>query len=234
MRCTVCEAENDRFATVCIRCGGFLQNRISNLDLFDTVWRVLENPNAAFRMIAISEHKNYSIFLYSLFGVCMALTDFWFFRAGERFESMLTLLGWSVAIGVPLGLVLCPTVSCIHWLVTFLLGGRSGFRNSVGMTSYALTPIILSRVLIFPIELLTFGMYLFTWNPSPMTLKPALFLAFLSIDALLTLWSLILMISGTRISAQVNAGKSIVAAIAVFGVIGTVLTAGGGQLLKFL
>ncbi|MGD1045544.1 MAG: Yip1 family protein [Bacteroidota bacterium] len=232
INCSVCQTDNDQYATICKKCGGFLQNRVPNLDLFDVLWKIIENPRNAFRLIIRAEHKNYALLLYTLSGIALTFTGFWYFKLGDRFENILVLIFLSTLIGISLGIALCPLASSIHWGLSVILGSKTSFRNSLGVTSYSLTPIVLSLLFVLPIELLTFGMYFFTFNPPPITIKPILYILLIGLDSALAGWALILLIIGTNVGNQTSLWKSIVISSAVYGLIVIGLLAGGGFALK--
>jgi hypothetical protein len=215
--CAVCQTENDKYAMICKKCGGFLQNRVPNLDLFDTLWRISENPQEAFRLIMLAEHKNYALFLYALHGISIVFFGIWYLRMGERFDNVLLLIFWALLIGVPLGIALCPIVSSFHWKLSVLLGGKASFRTSMGITSYALAPIILSLLLLLPIELMTFGMYLFTFNPHPLAIKPISYIVLIGLNAVMILWAFILLILGTKVGNQISLWKSVLIITFLYG-----------------
>ncbi|HEY6951739.1 MAG TPA: Yip1 family protein [Bacteroidota bacterium] len=211
--CPVCRTENDEFATVCRNCKSFIQNRIPNLDFFATVWKVIESPRQAFHDITLAEHKNYSLLLFSLFGIGLSFTAFWYFKLGSRFDSLLDLLAKAVFSGVALGLVCAMLFTVLFHLTARVLGGRGSFRTSLGVLAYATTPVFLSLVLILPIELLTFGMFLFTSNPDPYTIKPGLYVALISVDVAVSLWAFGLAVIGGSVSRQFSVGRSLVSLV---------------------
>jgi hypothetical protein len=230
--CSVCRTENDKYATICKKCGGFLQNRVPNLDLFDTLWRIIESPREAFRLIMIAEHKNYAMFLYALCGISVAFSGFSYFRIGDRFENVLLLIFWALLIGVPLGIALCPIVSSFHWVLSKLLGGKASFRTSMGITSYALTPITISLVLLLPIELMTFGMYFFTFNPHPIAIKPISYIILIGLNAVMILWAFILLIIGTKAGNQISLWKSVLIVAILYGLVLSGILFGGKYTLS--
>lgn len=232
--CSVCQTENDQYSTICSKCGGFLQNRIPNLDLFDIVWKIIESPRTAFRLIMLAEHKNYAVFLYALTGIAITFAGFWHFKLGDRFENILLIIFLGILIGIPTGLVLSPIASSIHWGVTTILGNKTSFRKSLGITSYSLIPIILSLVLVLPIELLTFGMYFFTFNPPPITIKPILYMALIGFDGALVVWAWILLIIGTKVGNQTSLWKSILISSLVYACIALGLLTGIEYVLRML
>ncbi len=212
--CKVCNTENDEFATVCRSCKSFIQNRITNLDFFDTVWKVLESPRKAFHDIALAEHKNYSLLLFSLFGVGLSLTGFWYFRLGSRFVSLLDLLAEAALIGVGFGLLAAVLFTCVFHGMARVVGGKGTFRDTLATVAYSTTPLSITLFLVLPVELLTFGMYLFTSNPDPYSIKPASFVVLVAFDSAMGLWSFILFVVGATVSKQISTLKSLVSALA--------------------
>ena len=230
--CSVCQTENDQYATICIKCGSFLQNRIPNLDLFDVLWKIIETPKNAFRLIMRAEHKNYAFFLYTLSGIAVAFAGFGYFRLGNRLENILVIIFSAILIGMLVGIALCPIASSLHWGLSRIFSTKASFRHSLGITSYSLVPIVISLLLVLPVELLTFGMYLFTFNPSPITIKPISYMVLIGLDSALTLWAWILLIIGTNVGNQLPLWKSILISSAMYGLILAGLWAGSEYALK--
>ncbi len=211
--CKVCNTENDEFATVCRTCRSFIQNRITNLDFFDTVWKVIESPRKAFHDIRLAEHKNYSFLLFALFGVGLSLSGFWYFRLGSRFMSLLDLLAEASLIGIGLGLAASVLFTGVFHAIARALGGKGTVRDSLATLAYSTTPVSLTLFMVLPVELLTFGMYLFTSNPDPYSIKPTSFVALVAFDSAMGLWSLFLCVLGTAVSKQISPLKSLVSAL---------------------
>jgi hypothetical protein len=230
--CSICQTENDQYSTICKQCGGFLQNRVPNLDLFDMLWKIIENPRNAFRLIMLAEHKNYAVFLYTLSGIAITFAGFWQFKLGVRFENILLIIFLAILIGIPLGVALCPIGSLLHWSLLRMLGNKTSFRDSLGITSYSLTPIIISLLFVLPIELLTFGIYLFTFNPPPITIKPMLYIVLIGLDVTLTIWAWLLLVIGTKVGNQISLGKSILISSIVYGLLFIGLMTGSEYALK--
>lgn len=218
--CPVCLAENDDFATTCTKCKAFLQNRVPNLDLFQTAWKILESPRATFRQIVLAEHKNFSLLLFALFGINLSFTAFWYFKLGSRFDTLLDLLPWALLIGLGLGAVTAVVLTLAYHVVARILGGAGGWKDSMALLAYSLIPIAISLLILLPIELLTFGMYFFTSNPPPYTLKPVSYVLLVGIEALLALWSFILVIVGTKVGHRLGVLKSILVVVLTVGLFG--------------
>ena len=230
--CPVCQAANDDFAVICFSCRGFLQNRIPNLDLFNTAWNVLQSPRRAFQEITLADHKNYCLVLFSVFGVSLSFTGFWFFKLGERYVSLLDLIVSALLIGVALGLLLAPLTAVLHLIGARLLGGKTTFRNSLAVTAYSLTPVVFSLIFVLPIELLTFGMYLFTSNPHPFAIKPISYATLVGFDVVVGLWSVALAVLGTIVSQRLVFLRSLIVVLFLFLALTGLLYYGGLILLS--
>ena len=211
--CSVCKTQNDEYAITCGNCKSYIQNRIPNLDFFETVWKVIESPKKAFHDITLAEHKNYSLLLFALFGVALSFTGFWYFRLGTRFDSLLDLLGKAAGIGIIVGFASAVLFTLFFEMMIKLFGGKGTVRNSLGLLAYATTPVALSLVMILPIELLTFGMFLFTSNPDPSTIKPGMYVTLIAFDALMALWAVMLGIMGASVGKQVSYGKAVISVV---------------------
>jgi hypothetical protein len=185
-------------------------------------------------LIRLAEHKNYVMVLNALCGINIAFAGFRYFRTGDRFENLLLLIFWASLIGVPLGILLCPIVSSFHWILSKTLGGKASFLTSLGIISYAFTPYIISLLLVLPVELMTFGMYLFTFNPNPIAIKPASYIVLIGFDVAMILWTIILSIQGTKIGNQISLWKSVLIVAILYGLVLSGFMIGGKCALGLL
>ena len=100
-----------------------------------------------------------------------------------------------------------------------LSGVKVRFRNSLAALAYAVSPVVSSVVIILPIELALFGMYLFTSNPSPYALKPVAYVMLIGFDSLLALWSILLGVVGLKVVHQTSWVRAAIGVVAVLGVL---------------
>ena len=98
--------QNGELAVLCSSCKSYLQSKVDNLNLFETIWQLIETPGVAFKKILLARHKNYVILLSSLAGISMAFALFWMLHFGNRFENVVVLASAGALAGVPLGFVL--------------------------------------------------------------------------------------------------------------------------------
>lgn len=234
LRCPTCAFENDDFATTCVHCKSFLQNRVPNLNLFETAWGILEAPRSTFRKITLAEHKNYSLFLFGGFGVALSFTLFWYERLGRHFESLLDLLPVAIGIGLGLGLVIAPLVALLLHGLAKSLGSPMKFRNSYGLVAYSMVPVMISLILVLPLELMTFGMYLFTSNPDPYVIKPVSYIMLVGFDTIAGVWAITLATIGTSVVHRLSMRKSAGLILAVLCVMAAVFFQGAALIASLV
>lgn len=202
LQCSLCHAVNDHLAVVCTSCGSFLQARIENLDLFLTAWRVLERPAQAFRTIAIARHKNYVVMISAFCGFAFTFFGFWLLKAGDHTDSLINFLGAGLAVGPAVGIAVMILVAMILYVVLRVSRTKARFRDVFAVGAYSLVPIALSVILILPIEIMTFGLYYFTTNPSPAMLKPVSYYLLSGLDAAFAIWSLWAFVIAVKVLAD--------------------------------
>ncbi len=202
MRCPVCGADNSHLATVCANCGSFLQQRVENLDLFYSSWRVIERPAKGFKAVALARHKNYVLLLSASAGIGFVFGFFWLAKMGEYAQSLVNLLGAGLLLGPPAGIVAVFFVSSIIVLIARVMRIPVRLRDAYAVSAYSVVPIILTVLLFLPLELMSFGPYFFTTSPSPYAIRPFSYVTFLALDGAFALWSIILLVIGVRVLLQ--------------------------------
>lgn len=230
--CPICRKTNHHLAPICEFCGCFLQQKIDNLNLFEMMWRVVESPQQAFRTIALARHKNYMIVLSSVAGVGLAFTLFWFLNVGDVLTDLISLVAYGVFFGLFLGPIFVLFFSIFVKLVTLFNRTKVQFKNIYSVSSYALMPVVVTVFSLLPIELLTFGVYMFSRNPSPYTLKAFSYVTILGLDGLCALWTVILFVTGMKVLLDSGWTKAILVSLcsllvfsgAIAGVIMTILS----------
>jgi hypothetical protein len=197
--CPVCGTENDDFAVVCVSCKGYIQAKVDTLDLFQTIWGLTESPGATFRRIGLARSKNYVIPLTFAFGIALVYALLWHGNYGVREPQLITLLGIGLLAGPVLGVILFFALSRLLTAASRVTGRKITGRNAFALFAYAASPVVLSLVLVFPIEIAVFGVYLFDSNPPPIVLNPLAFIILAGLDVIAGVWSLVLLGIGIRV-----------------------------------
>jgi hypothetical protein len=217
LRCNVCGAENDDLELKCVRCRAFLQAKVEVLDLFPTVWGLIEQPRQAFRRIVRARRKNFALLLAALTGIAATFLVMWARHSGTAYRDLAGLVAAGSTIGVAAGLLFVPALGLWGGAVSRMLGGRGGARNFGAVVAFASAPIAVSLVLVFPAEVAIFGMFLFDRNPDPMALQPGVYRTLLGFDVLAMLWSAGLLHVGLREASGLAGVKGVVLTVAVLG-----------------
>lgn len=221
MTCSVCGAENPETATVCSSCKAFLQNRVPTLDLFKTAWGVLVAPGRTFKDVALAEHKNYAVTLFGLCGITALAGTIAALEAGDIVGGLIETAAAATAVGYAVGIVLSPLVALVHTAASGIVRGDVSFRRSLGITAYALVPCIVAGLLVFPIQLLTFGEHFFVANPHPSTINAVSYWVMMALQFVALAWTLFLLAAGSKFGLRVNTARAVaVAAITASVVVG--------------
>jgi hypothetical protein len=214
--CPVCGTRNHHLNVVCSSCGGFVQGRVENLDLFSTIWSLIERPRRAFHQIAIARYKNYSMIVPGLAGAGFVFAFFWFIKAGDLTSSTMSLLLGGMAAGPPVGVLLTLLMAVSLWTALRLTGVTVRFRNLYAVLAYCSVPVLLAAVFLLPLEVFTFGRYFFSLNPPPWLLKPFSYYAFVSLGFAVAAWTFVLGVTAMKalldtrwiVSAALAAGST--------------------------
>jgi len=161
------------------------------------------------RRVILSVHKNYIVLLASLYGIGLAFFLMWWYRLGERLENLQQLLFAGLLFGPPVGILHVSFIGIIGLVVSRILAVQVRLPDFLAVTAYAAVPVILGAVFILPVEIVTFGQFLFTQNPSPIVIKPVSYIILMTLDALTILWSVIVLVIGVSILGEVRVWKSI-------------------------
>jgi hypothetical protein len=220
--CSVCGLKNDEFAITCSSCKSYLQSKVDTLNLFSTIWSLIESPRLAFRKIVLSRHKNYVLLLSSAFGVSLVYAAFWYKGVGAKFSNVLELVGTGLALGPFVGILFSLGLSLILMNSARMFGGGTKLRNMFAVVSYACIPVVFSLAIVFPIEIAVFGLDFFGLNPSPLVISPNVYIALLAFDGLALLWSYLLLVEGMSVLKGLTFWKAIITTLPPAALLGLV------------
>lgn len=193
VKCPGCGYENPLYVVVCQNCSAFLRDKVVNIDLWQTVSFLVENPAKAFRNIIFAEHKNFISFIIILCAVKLLINS--------RFISVVSIGEFSstTSLLVSYGIVL------ISWTIILLLysliaksiinstGIKNRFKDILTLVVYSHTPFIFGLIFLFPLDLVIYGDYIFSSNPSPFVIKEIAAYILFGVECLLILWSIFLL-----------------------------------------
>ena len=215
--CKSCSSENPFYEVICVNCHSFLRERIFNLDLWKTIEQLIETPVKAFRRIIQSEHKNFIslIFIFAVFKLFISsiFISLVFFRDEQALNLFITrffLFAGSI-------LVLLLIISLILRFVLKSGGIKARYKDLLALLTFSLMPYSFAAIILFPVELIIFGTYLFSVNPSPFIVKSFFAWILLVLEVFLIIWSIFLTVTGTY--AQTKSIKFSLVSSLIFNII---------------
>jgi len=200
--CPNCKTENPFFIFVCNNCRVYLRDRISNLDLWSTVSSIIETPSKAFKTIILSEHKNFIFFILFFIGLKYLIN--------VRFISMLSLNEFRSTLGLQYSYLIVLGATLIYFVSFSILytvvWKRNDiylrFKDTLAIIIYSQIPYLFGLVFLFTLELVLFGDYLFSKNPTPFIIKGFFAYLFLILEVGIIIWSIFLVIKAFLTQSQ--------------------------------
>jgi len=222
--CQNCKSESDFYRLNCSSCGALLRNRVVNLDLWSTLWQVIETPTQAFKNIIFAENKNYTFFIALMFSIRLTLNSFFVKSNLGKGINFQNYLGLDLLIGIVTFIVVFLLTAIVQKLALKRFGVHTRFKDNFAVLIYASVPILISFVIFFPVEYALFGKYWLFFNPSPYMIKPTAAYVFTWMEVLMIVWMYILFIlagfvqSRSKVYAFISATGIILilAAISIF------------------
>jgi len=200
--CENCHSENDYFKLSCSNCGSLLRDKTPNIDLFSTIWQLIETPTKAIKRIVFSEHKNYLIFLLLLLVTKFVFSSFFSQSVLIEPVNYQKYLSANFGIGFAIILFLIIVFPLIQKKILKSRNVNTRYKDNLAILVFTQIPIILFLILILPIEFALFGKFWLFSNPSPFIIKETATYSFLIMEILVLIWSLILFGIGNYIQSK--------------------------------
>lgn len=200
--CSNCRTENPFYNFICSNCRIYLRDRVYNIDLWSIIGSIIESPTKAFKTIILSEHKNFISFILLLV-VFKHLIN-------VRFISMLSLGDIQSTIGLQFSyLILLGIILTYFLLFSFIYNSLGGifefylrFKDTFALLIYSQVPYLFGLIILFTLELVIFGDYLFSKNPTPFTIKSTLSYLFFGLEIASVVWSIFLLFKAFQIQSN--------------------------------
>ncbi|MGB5893310.1 MAG: zinc ribbon domain-containing protein [Ignavibacteriaceae bacterium] len=200
--CSNCLAENPPYAYTCKNCNSFLRERVFNIDLWNVIGLLIESPKKAMELIVFSEHKNFISFLLIFIAVKLLVNT--------RFMSLISLGTFNPSTGLYLSYLIVFVILVVY-LILFSICFTSinklsqittRFRDNFALLTYSLLPNVFGIIFLFIIELVVFGEYLFSINPTPFVIKGITAYIFAGAEFLLIVWSFVLSFKAFKVQTD--------------------------------
>lgn len=196
VKCKNCEHENAMFRLNCTECNNYLRARVWNIDLWHNIRLLIESPTKGFQDIIWSEHKNFVVFIIIIAAIKLMIDSFFLNMTAEN----ITFLRYSFFMDYLLVLaefiIFLVLFSLSVWYVNKLLLVETRIKDVFAVITYSFIPSIFALFSLFLVEIIIFGGYLFSVNPSPLIIKPVIAYTLLGVEIFVLLWSTFLLAFG--------------------------------------
>ncbi len=195
--CDHCGNENPFYQLNCTKCKSFLRARIVNIDFWDTLWKLFYSPVKTAENIIQAENKNFVVTVALLTAIKFSLLSLILMNAARSGEnSNFSFIQGFIFGGVPL-LVLIFIFTIIITFINKKNGIQGRVKDGLAVYFYSFSPMVLSLLVLTPIQFALFGGYWFTFNPSPFLMKPRAATVMYILELLMFIWSALLFITST-------------------------------------
>lgn len=217
--CPICQTQNDHLTSICLECGGYLQTKVDNINLFETLWALIEHPSKAFKKVAMAKHKNYIVLMAFLSGMdlCFLLLRYW--NVYDRLEDTKIFLLTGVGGGILFGIIFITILSIFVVSLTKIFKVKTIFRNAWSVVSFSFVPLIYALIFLMPAKLVAFGVNYFSTNPSPETLNQFVYYLLLIIEGSMIFWAVVLFVIAVKTIYDLNITKALTVCIPIFIII---------------
>lgn len=192
--CKNCQTSNPFHELTCRNCKSYLRDRVYNLDFWKLLEQLIESPINGFTKIIHSEQKNFIVFIILLVSIKFFINTIFFFLTNPQnnLSSANSVRNYLIVL-----LSTALITSIISLLIKFtnqILSNVTRTKDILSILSYSLIPNTFALVILFPLELIFFGEYLFSNNPSPFIIKGTVAYIMLALELLIMIWTLFLAI----------------------------------------
>lgn len=194
--CESCNSENELFRFSCKICGNTFHNKIANIDFTSAFVKLIEAPSSGFREIIQAENKNFIwvILLIASIKILINLHLIFPLQIEATNFSLFQQLVLSFLIIVALSLLLSFAIKNF-----FAKKYTIRFNDLLAVTAYSQLVYIITLAVFFPLEIVLFGEFLFSRNPSPFFVKETFAYLFSSLELIAIAWQIVLMTIGIKI-----------------------------------
>lgn len=192
--CKNCQTHNPFHELTCRNCKSYLRERVYNIDLWKLLENLIESPVKGFTKIIHSEQKNFILFIILIASIKFFINTIFFSLTNpeNNLYSINSIRNYLIIL-----LSTAMIISLISLLTKFtnqISGNVTRTKDIFSTLSYSLVPNIFALVIFFPLELIFFGGYLFSNNPSPFIIKETVAYIMLVLELLIIGWTFFLAI----------------------------------------
>ena len=195
-KCKNCGHENALFRLNCTECNNYLRARVWNIDLWHDIRLLIESPTKGFQDIIWSEHKNFVVFIIIISTIKLMVDSFFLNMITENIVFLQHSFFMDYLLVLTEFVIFLVLFTFAVWYINKLISIETRIRDVFAIITYSFIPSIFALVSLFLVEIILFGSFLFSVNPSPLIIKPMLAYTLLVLEILVILWSAFLLALG--------------------------------------
>lgn len=195
-KCKNCGHENALFRLNCTECNNYLRARVWNIDLWHDIRLLIESPTKGFQDIIWSEHKNFVVFIIIISAIKLMVDSFFLNMITENIVFLQHSFFMDYLLVLTEFVIFLILFTFVVWYINKLISIETRIRDVFAIITYSFIPSIFALVSLFLVEIILFGSFLFSVNPSPLIIKPMLAYTLLVLEILVILWSAFLLAFG--------------------------------------
>ena len=195
-KCKNCGHENALFRLNCTECNNYLRARVWNIDLWHDIRLLIESPTKGFQDIIWSEHKNFVVFIIIISTIKLMVDSFFLNMITENIVFLQHSFIMDYLLVLTEFVIFLVLFTLVVWYINKLISIETRIRDVFAIITYSFIPSIFALVSLFLVEIILFGSFLFSVNPSPLIIKPMLAYTLLVLEILVILWSAFLLALG--------------------------------------
>lgn len=192
LKCSRCNHSNPPYKYLCSECKNHLRERVVNIDLWQSILKIIEEPSKVFKNIVYSEHKNFIYFLLFFISIKNLIIARFFSVPQLGINGAVSSLASSAVLSLAFTVLFFTLVTSITLFLTKRHKISVRFIDLFSLNIYAFVPYLISLVLIFPVELVVLGADIFSNNPYPYQIKPVISFTLIGFELLFIFWVLFL------------------------------------------
>ena len=188
-KCKKCNFINPPYKNICSECKSYLRERIVNIDLWDTIRLIIEDPEKAFRNIIFAEHKNFIIFITFFIAIKNLIIARFFSVPELGMNGVITSFIISLVLAIIVTSLLIISFSLVQNKKYSKKEVKLRFKDIYAVNAYSFIPYLFGLVFIFPVELVVLGGDIFSNNPYSFEIKPLITYILIGFELITITWS---------------------------------------------
>ncbi len=189
VKCKKCSHINPPYKNICTECKSYLRERVVNIDLWNTILLIIEEPAKAFRQIIFAEHKNFIIFLTFFISLKNLIITRFISVPELGVNGASASLIFSLILMILITSILTASFSFIQKVLYTKKYVTLRFQDLYAVNVYSFIPYLFGLIFIFPVELVVLGGDIFSNNPYSFQIKPMISYILMGIELITIIWS---------------------------------------------